>query len=200
MYCPSDRLSAGGSRRHADRRQILEPALRLHEPLTFGDIARGLRSCATKISAASSLIISCSLVSSARRFAVSNSPRMLSISLSIVGVAVMAPIGALGRPGAGPDVADQRVERVLRGAADIDRVDVGAGVDAAARRPAAARSSPSTCSVTSNPAASSCDLTSSFIGSGCICPEPEVEIANVTLHGRQPASFSSALALSGSYL
>jgi hypothetical protein len=55
-------------------------------------------------------------------------------------------------------------------------------------------------SVTSNPTASICDLTSSFIGSGCIWPEPEVEIANVTLQGRQPASLSSAFALSGSYL
>ena len=45
-------------------------------------------------------------------------------------------------------------------------------------------------SVTSKPAASSCDLINSFIGSGCICPDPEVEIANLTLHGVQPASFS----------
>ena len=46
------------------------------------------------------------------------------------------------------------------------------------------------------PTASSCDFSSSFIGSGCIWPEPEVEIASVSLHGRQPASFSSAFALS----
>ena len=49
------------------------------------------------------------------------------------------------------------------------------------------------------PTASICDFTNSFIGSGCICPDPEVEIASVILHGMQPASFSSALAFSGLY-
>ena len=51
-------------------------------------------------------------------------------------------------------------------------------------------------SVTWNPAASSCSFTNSFIGNGCICPEPEVEMPTVNLHGMQPASLSSALALS----
>src|ERR1700733_11859436 len=51
-------------------------------------------------------------------------------------------------------------------------------------------------SVTWNPAASSCSFTSSFIGNGCICPEPEVEMPTVNLHGMQPASLSSAFALS----
>ena len=55
-----------------------------------------------------------------------------------------------------------------------------------------------TCSVTSNPASSICDFTSSFIGSGCIWPEPEVLIASVTLHGRHPACCSRARAFAGS--
>jgi hypothetical protein len=38
-------------------------------------------------------------------------------------------------------------------------------------------------------------LTSSFIGSDCICPEPDVEIASVTLQGRQLASFSTLVGL-----
>ncbi len=48
--------------------------------------------------------------------------------------------------------------------------------------------------VTLKPAASSWVLSNSFIGKGCIWPEPEVEIAKVMLHGRQPASFSRAFA------
>jgi hypothetical protein len=42
----------------------------------------------------------------------------------------------------------------------------------------------------------------SFIGSGCICPEPEAEVATVTCSGlrRYPASVISLRAVSGSYL
>ena len=50
-------------------------------------------------------------------------------------------------------------------------------------------------SVTWKPAASSCSFTNSFIGNGCICPEPEVEMPTVNLHGMQPASLSNAFAL-----
>jgi hypothetical protein len=57
-----------------------------------------------------------------------------------------------------------------------------------------------TSSVTWKPTSSNCCFTSSFIGSDCIWPEPEVEIASVILHGTQLASFSSALAFAGSNL
>src|SRR6202041_259936 len=50
-----------------------------------------------------------------------------------LGAAEMAPIGALGSPERRPDMADQRVERVLRAATDIDTVDVRMLVDALAR-------------------------------------------------------------------
>src|SRR5579864_8335322 len=56
------------------------------KPCTLGDSARGLRSCATKISTASSFIISLSLVSSTSRLSVSNSLRIASTSLSTSGL------------------------------------------------------------------------------------------------------------------
>src|SRR5262245_36290242 len=42
-----------------------------------------------------------------------------------------------------------------------------------------------TSSLTLNPTASSCALTSSFMGKGCIWPEPEVEMANVNITKQQ---------------
>jgi hypothetical protein len=59
-------------------------------------------------------------------------------------------------------------------------------------------------SITSNltlkPAASSCALASSFIGKGCIWPEPEVEMPMVMLQGRQFASFNNVAAFLGSWV
>src|SRR6185436_11876919 len=60
-----------------------------------------------------------------------------------------------------------------------------------------------TSKLTSKPQAETCCWISSFIGSGCICPEPEVEIITFTgmrLPSGKPAEARSCFAFAGSYL
>src|SRR5215469_3113293 len=169
------------------------------KPCTFGERARGFTSWTTKIIAASSFIFSCSLVSRSRRFSLSNSLRISTTSLSTSGSLKWPQLAPLG---AQSGVQTCRIS-ALNGSCE-PRLTLMPLMSICSSTPArvicnnAFQSIMS--SVTSNPTASSCALTSSFIGSGCICPEPDVEIANFTLHGTQPASLSKAFALSGSYL
>src|ERR1700730_5033621 len=134
MYRPIWRLRTGRGRRlwrDANRRQILEPALRLHEALHFR--RHGARVEVVRDEDQYRFLVHQLVQPGQEREAFGRVELSEDAINQLVdrGVAKMAPIGALGRPGAGPDVADQCIERVLRGSADVDRMDIGAGVDTA---------------------------------------------------------------------
>src|ERR1700760_3065878 len=169
------------------------------KPCTFGDSARGLRSCTTKIISACSDSYSCSLVSSASRFSASNSSKICLTSVSASGVPKwpqLLPAGDQYACATGFTIA-------LTGSSSAREAFMPStfGYFGTPERDTSKSAFQSiTLSVTWKPASSSCCLTSSFMGNDCICPEPEVEIAKAILHGRQFASFNSACAFSLSNL
>src|SRR5712672_530840 len=96
----------------ADRRQILEPALRLHEAVNIR--RHGARIDVVRNKDQRRLLVHHLMQPGQQCEA------LLRVELAEdgvdhlveLGVAEMTPIAALGRPRAGPDMADQRIERI----------------------------------------------------------------------------------------
>src|SRR5712692_1002673 len=152
------------------------------KPLTLGESARGLRSCTTNSMIASRLAISCTLLKVMSRTS-SSKLRIASATRSSTSWLKYQP--QLPPPGDHCCLTTKR-SRPFTGSC-VARLMLMALYCGYFSRPLMASSSSAFQSITSSltlkPTASSCAFTSSFIGKGCIWPEPEVEMASVTLQG-----------------
>src|ERR1700682_1059029 len=162
--------------------------------LSFGDSARGLRSWTMKTRPASSTTNSCMRWRILVRSASSKVACTLSFSASNSLFSYQPQFSPTG-----PRLEVVKCLRKPETGSSTERLTLMASTLGFFSQPPQNVANRAFQSITSNlplkPAASSCALASSFIGSGCIWPEPEVEMPMVMLQGRQLASFSSALAL-----
>src|SRR6266700_4688494 len=152
------------------------------KPLSLGESARGLRSCTMKTRPASSTTSSCMRCRSLVRSASSKVACTLSFSASNSLLSYQPQFSPTG-----PRLEVEKCLRKPDTGSSTERLTLMASTFGFFSQPpqnVASRVFQSiTSNLTLNPAASSFALASSFIGNGCICPEPEVEMPMVMVHG-----------------
>src|SRR6202022_3062075 len=169
-----------------------------------GESARGLRSCTTHSQEASSTIFACSLPTRASCFAASNSLRIWLHKSSNSGFRTLIqllPSGAIFVLSSTPTIPKSgsgQAQLLLRALMPLFS---GAWAPTARRVVMVFHSM--TSNSTSRPTAFRFAWMNSFIGRGCIWPEPDAEISAFTFTGlliEEPASDRNLLAFGGSYL
>src|SRR5450830_1311704 len=173
-------------------------------PLTLAEMARGPVSCATQTNGASSTILACNWASKASRCLASNVVRALAMMASTSGLLEKPQLFDTG--GAALELTKRTIAK--NGSIDAKLMFTASepcalGSLAPMRQLVYSVFHSMTSNWTSKKQSFRFCCMNSFIGNGCICPEPEVEINTLILSGlaaEYPACCIILRAASGSYL